>query len=771
MLRKLAATVLVCTWLQIHAQTKPEPAQYDRHNVEQILGFEARGLGDLPAGWVRGSLTPPDAAVLESEVVQSGSWAMRLDRSAHATGTFSAIHSSIPIDFSGSRIELRGFLRTRDVQGLAGLWMREDGESGVVLQLDTMNRQGLNGTHDWQQFSVILPLDPAAKRLVFGAMLVGTGITWVDGLQLLVDGVPVTEAPERAPQQLETDRTFDQGSGIQLATLTPTQIENLVALGRLWGFLKYHHPAVTAGKRRWDYDLFRVIPGVLAAGDRPALNEVLVNWIDSLGSIEACKDCVSLDPAGLKLKPDLSWIDDTQLLGPSLSSRLQSIYRNRVRNQQYYVSLVPQAGNPLFDHESAYEPLRFPDSGYQLLALYRLWNIVEYWAPDRDVVGEDWPRELSEFIPRVMLAKDKYSYSRAMMALIADIHDTHANLWSSLSLRPPAGGCRLPIDVRFIDGRAVVTDNSSERAGSDSGLQRGDEITTIDGVAVNKLVADWSPFYAASNDPRRLNDRAVNLTNGSCGPVQLEVRRSGVTRAVASIRLDASAAGPPSMTHDQPGPTFRIISKDVAYLKLASAPAADMSNYIRRAYGTRGLIIDIRGYPSNFDVFALGSLLVRQPTPFVKLSGADLSNPGAFQMGNALNLAPAEPHYDGKVVVLVDETSLSRAEYTAVALQSAPHTLVIGSTTAGADGDLSGFPLPGGLRSAISGLGVFYPNGTPTQRVGVHVDIEVHPTIRGIRAGRDEVMEAGFHKVVPGLSLIEVEKLARPDRADSQSRK
>ena len=135
-------------------------------------------------------------------------------------------------------------------------------------------------------------------------------------------------------------------------------------------------------------------------------------------------------------------------------------------------------------------------------------------------------------------------------------------------------------------------------------------------------------------------------------------------------------------------------------------------------------------------------------------------------MGNMLELSPTEPHYDGKVIVLVDETSLSQAEYTAVSLQSAPHTVVIGSTTAGADGNLSSFPLPGGLRSAISGLGVFYPDGAPTQRVGVRVDIEVNPTLQGIRAGRDEVMEAAIHQIVPGLSRVEVEKLARADRAD-----
>lgn len=768
MLRKLPAAVIVCTVSQILAQSHPEPTQYDRRNVAQILGFEASGSGDLPAGWVRGSLTAPDSAVLESDVVQSGSWAMRLDRSGHATGSFSAIHSSIPIDFSGNTIELRGFLRTNDVSGFAGLWLREDGEAGV-LQLDTMNRQQLNGTHDWQQFSVILPLDPSANRLVFGALLSGSGVAWVDGLQLLVDGVPVATAPQRAPAQVETDRAFDQGSGVQVATLTPLQIENLAMLGRVWGFLKYHDAMVTAGKRRWDYDLFRVIPSVLSAGDHAASDEVLVKWIDSLGLMEVCRDCVSLDPAGLVLKPDLSWIGDTQYLGATLSSRLQSIYRNRVRNQQYYVALTPQARNPAFDHESGYEPLRFPDAGYQLLALYRLWNIVEYWAPDRDVVGEDWPNVLSEFIPRAMLAKDKDSYSSEMMALIAEIHDTHANLSSSLNLRPPVGTCRLPIDVRFIKGSAVVTGFTSEGPGKDSGLERGDEIRTIDGIPVYRLVADWSPLYSASNDARRLQDMAVNLTNGTCGPVHLQVRRKGTTYPVAATRLDFSAAGSPSMTHDQPGPTFRMISKDVAYLKLSSAKASDMPKYIEQARGTRGMIVDIRNYPSNFVVFALGSLLVHQPTPFAKFSIGDLSNPGAFRMGQAVTLTPGEPHYDGKVVVLVDQVSLSQAEYTAMALQSALHTVVIGSTTAGADGNVSGIPLPGGLHTAISGLGVFYPDGAPTQRVGIHIDIEARPTITGIRAGRDEVMEAAIHQIVPELSLAQLKKLARANSAESTS--
>jgi C-terminal processing protease CtpA/Prc len=73
--------------------------------------------------------------------------------------------------------------------------------------------------------------------------------------------------------------------------------------------------------------------------------------------------------------------------------------------------------------------------------------------------------------------------------------------------------------------------------------------------------------------------------------------------------------------------------------------------------------------------------------------------------------------------------------------------IVIGSTTAGAEGDVSEIPVPGGLRTAISGIGVFYPDKKPTQRFGIIPDIEVLPTIAGIRAGRDEVLEVAIQQI------------------------
>jgi len=85
-----------------------------------------------------------------------------------------------------------------------------------------------------------------------------------------------------------------------------------------------------------------------------------------------------------------------------------------------------------------------------------------------------------------------------------------------------------------------------------------------------------------------------------------------------------------------------------------------------------------------------------------------------------------------------------------MALRTAPENKVIGSQTAGADGNVTYFQLPGGIRGLFTGLGVYYPDGRPTQRIGIVPDIEVRPTLAGIRAGRDEVLERALQYIRTG---------------------
>ena len=102
--------------------------------------------------------------------------------------------------------------------------------------------------------------------------------------------------------------------------------------------------------------------------------------------LSPCTFCVTLNTSDLALGINLSWLADTLLFGPDLSQTVQNMYANRVaENSQFYLSYVEGVGNPSFDQELTYGGLKDPDSGYQLLALFRFWNIVQDFYPNRAV--------------------------------------------------------------------------------------------------------------------------------------------------------------------------------------------------------------------------------------------------------------------------------------------------------------------------------------------------------------------------------------------------
>ena len=703
-----------------------------------IFSFESATL----AGWDGG---PPETQFADSVAVHGGRYAGRIDRDPNSSGEFSTFTMSLPVAFSGETLELRGWLRTEDVTGFAGLWLREDGRSGSV-QFDNMQSRNLKGSTEWTEYRIPLPLDEQARTVFLGALLVGEGTVWVDDLELLVDGVPISEAPFFAPalSAVELDTEFDDGSRIEARDLTPIQVENLALLGRVWGFAKYHHPRITSGAVNWDYELFRFLPSLLDGPDRASAGAAMSEWLEGLGDPDDCDDCAEL-PDELHLAPDLDWVRDRGSLGDALSERLQLIYDRRAADvEHYYVTHGRGIGNPVFSDEAGYPDQPLPDAGFRLLALLRFWNIVEYWFPYRDVIGEDWGGVLADFVPRVMATSTVDEYRLTMIELSARINDSHAKIWVHEHLQPPSGSSELPVVLRFVEGKAVVIGFSHGVLGPATGLQIGDVIEEIAARPVDSLVAEWRPYYSASNEPSLLRGIALNLTRGEPGSVRIAGSRATGAFAVSAERvsiadLDRAAA----RTHDLPGDTFQLLSDEVAYLKLSSVVAADVGEYIASAAGADVLVVDIRNYPSEFVVFTLGGCLVTEPTAFVRFTVGDAANPGAFLSRPGPKLKPLEPHFSGAVVVLVDEISMSQAEYTAMALRAAPNSIVVGSTTVGADGNVSSIPLPGAVNSMMSGIGIFYPDGTPTQRVGIVPDLEVWPTIAGVRAGRDEVLEAG----------------------------
>ena len=710
------------------------------------FGFEKTTLKQkLPDNWFQWGNNY--LLSIDTTIKHSGKNSILIQPSKGRTSdSFGCAAYSIPAYYEGKEIELRAYMKLLNVsEGPIGLMLRIDGSSGS-LGFDNMEGKKIMGTSDWKLYSVKLPYPEKAKTIFIGAILSGKGELWVDDFQLLIDGVSIEKVKKIKQEEFKADldKEFDKGSKIQQFKITDQRLEDLKILGLIWGFLKYYHPNIAAGNFNWDYELFRILPqitGVKSTGER---DNILSGWIKSLGNFNTSEKSFEAD-SEIKIRPDLDWISKSNL-SIELSTLLNKVKSAERTGKNYYVALAENVGNPVFTNERAYPEMRYPDIGFRLLSLYRYWNIIQYYSPYKYLIEENWAGVLTEFLPGFINASDELKYKLTLLELITKVHDTHANIWSDETLNKFYGLNCAPYEIKFVEGAPVVTKNYTGQSGINPQLQAGDVILSINQKPVEKILREKLKYTPASNYPTQLRNLARNILRTNDSILNVEFKRDGrnyrkIVRTIPQEQIN--------MTQNK-DTCFRFIQPDIAYLYPGTIKNRYLPAVMTKIRDTKGLIIDLRCYPSEFIVFTLGSYLMPKSTPFVRFSNGSIENPGLFKMTDK-NLyvgGTNNNYYKGKVVILVNETTLSQAEYTTMALRVAPKATVIGSTTAGADGNVSQISLPGGIRTLITGIGVYYPDGGETQRVGIIPDLEIKPTIPGIRKNQDELLDKAIEIVL-----------------------
>ena len=653
---------------------------------------------------------------------------------SEGTEGFRAIMYTLPNNYAGRKITLSGYLKTENVtDGFAGLWMRIDPD----VAFNNMQNIGLKGTNDWKKYEVTLNMSPEnTQQIVIGALLSGKGKIWVDNLKVSIDGKDIDHAKifEKKLTKVELDKEFDKGSKISNISLNQNNIENLKKLGLIWGYLKYYHPGVAEGNYNWDYELFRIYKKTenAAAEER---DQILTDWIKGLGKFQTAKNS---EPKNVKIKPDLDWITNSGF-SKELTELLLQLKDAKRPKVNYYVDFFPNVDNPDFRHENPYREMKYPDEGFRLLSLYRYWNMIQYYFPYKNLIEEDWKGVLKEFIPKFINAKDETEYNLASLELIGRIHDTHANIWgNSKSLEKYFGERYSPVQLTFAENKPVVEDFYDEKLGTQTGLKKGDVITEINGENVDAIIKRSLKYLPAPNYPTQLRDISRKLLRSNAETISLTILRDGKTEektiktyAYSDIKIIK-----------EPKEFFKMLDGNIAYVYMGSVNADLLPEVFEKIKNTKGLVIDFRSYPSDFVVFKMGKLLKPEPLDFVKFTNTNNSQPGLFTFTPSLKTqGTGKKYYQGKIAILINETTQSSAEYHTMAFRTAPNAKVFGSTTAGADGNVSDIKLPGNISTMISGIGIYYPDGKETQRIGIVPDVEVKPTIDGIKNNKDEVLE------------------------------
>ncbi|MBU2947011.1 S41 family peptidase [Zobellia uliginosa] len=733
-MKKILIVLLTIVSISCQAQ-KPE-----KYN----LGFEKQSdSASLSDGWVKWG----NYELTTDSFAHSGTKSGKIT-SDQTGSSFGSIAYKIPANYEGKEIRLEGFMKIKDVEnGFAGLLLRVDG-SGTSLAFDNMQNQNITGTRDWQKYNITLSYPEGAENIFIAGILTGKGEAWFDDFVLSIDGknVQTLKEVEKKLSKAQLDKEFDNGSLIEFSNLTSENTENLELLGRVWGFLKYHHPEIANGNYNLDYELFRFLPQYVKAENTIKRDKLLIEWINSFGQVKECTKCQPTNENAF-LKPNMEWINNQSA---DLKNKLLYVYNNRSQGKHYYIGITTNVGNPEFKNENPYSNMPYPDDGFRLLSLYRYWNMINYFFPYKHLMDEDWNKKLIEYIPLFINAKNELEYELATVQIIGDIQDTHANLWGGADKIDEWKGSNYPpIHVRFIKNHLVVTDYYNQELKNKVGLKIGDVITKINGNPIDKIVNEKSKYYPASNEPTRLRDISADLLRSNSNNIEIEFVSGNSKPQTKNLKLyPKDSLDIYRWYRKSDGKSFKMLDNNIGYVTLQTIKEDDIAQIKDDFKNTKGMIIDIRNYPSTFVPFSLGSYFVSSSTPFVKFTNGNVDNPGEFTFTSNLEIPSQGKTYKGKLVVLVNELSQSQAEYTSMAFRAGDNTKIIGSTTAGADGNVSAIMLPGGLRTMISGIGVNYPNGGETQRIGIVPDIEVHPTIEGIRQGKDELLEKAIEIIV-----------------------
>lgn len=521
---------------------------------------------------------------------------------------------------------------------------------------------------------------------------------------------------------------------------------NLETLCRVWGYAKYHHPVFCDTLCRVDVDsaLFALLPKVVHA-DRDTRNRHLLDWVRSLGAYTPNRvECEqTLAPYDLVETADLGWTADTVLLGEELSKLLQDL-RYAERDENYYLRMGTMENGPGYHYLSLRNEKSYPtpqmDSGLNLLTLFRLWNVIEYYAPNRSLTLHPWDEVLSTYIRLVGAETDPVRFSRLYMRLIRELNDGHAYAPIEMLF----GQRMLPVWPLQAEGRLFVGYSG------DSLLERGDEVVAIDGEPISERLELLREYASRSNEASL---RQALRYYGLCtrrDTAEVVRRRAGVCDTLRVATVPYGSVSPLYDPAQLAQPPFRLLTDSVGYIYAGTFSREHLAEVGQTLPRTRALIIDLRTYPLKVDgalIALIGQSLRTESVVVRQALYQTLALPGLFYRQEQwlfedfgeVAARCTEP-YKGRVILLVDEMTQSNPEFQAMAFQSCPQTLTIGSPTSGANGSIVWIPLPGQMTS-FSGVGALYPDGTQTQTVGVRLDIEVLPTAEGLQAGRDEVLE------------------------------
>ncbi len=360
---------------------------------------------------------------------------------------------------------------------------------------------------------------------------------------------------------------------------------------------------------------------------------------------------------------------------------------------------------------------------------------------------------LTDFIPRFLENQSALDYQATVAEMVARLQDTHGFVRGLTALDQHLGMFAPPLDLRAVGGRLAIGELLDEAAAQAAGLKVGDLILAIDGEPTEQRIAYLKKLKSLSTEQSAYT-YIYPLALRGAKDSKARLRVEGADGQAREVEIARSVPMERIPFPQRKTPIYEILPSGYGYIDLARLPLTDAHKAMDAMMNAPAIIFDMRGYPNGTAWEIAPRLTEKQGVTGARFSrplqsaanfGDDDLQGGAPDYAFEQKLPPAKGAiYKGKVVMLINEDAISQAEHTCLFFESATDVTFIGTPTNGANGDVTNLVLPGGIYVSFSGHSVSHADGRQLQRLGVQPHLRVEPTIKGVREGRDEVLEAAL---------------------------
>jgi carboxyl-terminal processing protease len=373
-----------------------------------------------------------------------------------------------------------------------------------------------------------------------------------------------------------------------------------------------------------------------------------------------------------------------------------------------------------------------------------VWRTVKEKHFDPTLGGVDWENVRLRYAPRITAAGSDAEFYDLLQQMLGELHQSHfaiippGTFVEDESKEPSPGG--IGIDLRIVDGQALITRIDPNSAAALAGLALGFKIDAIDDTQVIKVL---ERFASAKGTPGMKQTRIVRYLVGRLnGAPGTSVRIVAEGARGESLALDIRRERLPGEISPGLGnfPSLytefesKLLEGGIGYIRfnLFVMPLMEkIRTAIRSMKDAHGIVFDLRGNPGGLGGMSAG---------IAGLLESKQATLGTMTMRSGhLNFIayPQKDAFLGPVVILIDGMSASTSEVLAGGMQELGRATIVGEPSAGAALPSVFQKLPTGALFQYAIADFKTPKGTMIEGRGVIPDIEVRVSQRALLRGGD----------------------------------